>query len=115
MKNLFILYSEVNSLSHFQLFATPWTVACTWLLCPWDFLAKSTRVGCHFHLQGIFPTQRLNTGLLHCRQMPYHLNHQGLHFILYNRRIKIRAIMIQQAIFKILNQNNISNKFPSFC
>ena len=28
-------------------------------------------------LQGIFPTQGLNPGLLHCRQTFYHLNHQG--------------------------------------
>ena len=27
-------------------------------------------------LQGIFPTQELNLGLLHCRQILYHLNHQ---------------------------------------
>ena len=26
------------------------------------------RVGCHFLLQGIFPTQGSNPGLLHCRQ-----------------------------------------------
>ena len=34
------------------------------LLCPWDSLGKSTGVGCHFLLQGIFPTQGLNPGLL---------------------------------------------------
>ena len=28
----------------------------TRLLCPWDFRGKSTGVGCHFLLQGIFPT-----------------------------------------------------------
>ena len=27
--------------------------------------------------RGIFPTQGLNPGLLHCRQILYHLNHQG--------------------------------------
>ena len=27
------------------------------LLCLWDSLGKSTRVGCHALLQGIFPTQ----------------------------------------------------------
>ena len=32
----------------------------TGLLCPWDFPDKNTEVGCHFLLQGIFPTQRLN-------------------------------------------------------
>src|SRR5574341_360011 len=49
----------------------------TTLLCPWDFPGKSTGVGCHFLLQGIFPTQGSNPGLLHCRQMLYHLSHQG--------------------------------------
>ena len=47
------------------------------LLRPWDFLGKSTGVGCHFVLQGIFPTQGSNPGLLHCRQMLYQLSHQA--------------------------------------
>ena len=47
------------------------------LLCPWDSPGKSTGVGCHSPLQGIFLTQRLNSGLLHCRQILYHLSHQG--------------------------------------
>ena len=47
------------------------------LLCPWDSLGKNTGVGCHFLLQEIFPTQGLNPGLPHCRQMLYHLSHQG--------------------------------------
>ena len=37
-------------------------------LRPWNFPGKSTGVGCHFLLQGIFPTQGLNPGLQHCRQ-----------------------------------------------
>ena len=45
-------------------------------LCPWDFPGKSTGVGCHFLLQGIFPTQGSKPGLLHCRQTLYHLSHQ---------------------------------------
>ena len=49
----------------------------TRLLCPWNSPGKNTGAGCHFLLQGIFPTQRLNLGLLHCRQIVYHLNHQG--------------------------------------
>ena len=32
-------------------------------LSPWNFPGKSTGVGCHFLLQGIFPTQGLNPGL----------------------------------------------------
>ena len=30
------------------------------LLCPWDSPGKNTGVGCHFLLQGIFPTQESN-------------------------------------------------------
>ena len=37
---------------------------------------KNTRVGCHAFLQGIFPTQGLNPGLSHCKQILYHLSHQ---------------------------------------
>ena len=33
-------------------------------LCPWDSPGKNTGVGCHFLLQGIFPTQGLNPRLL---------------------------------------------------
>ena len=47
------------------------------LFRPCDFPGKSTGVGCHFLLQGIFPTQGLNPGLPHCRKTLYHLNHQG--------------------------------------
>ena len=46
------------------------------LLCPWDSPGKNTGVGCHALLQGIFPTQGLNPGLLHYRQILYHLSHQ---------------------------------------
>ena len=49
----------------------------TRLLCPWDFPGKNTGMGCHFLLQRIFPTQGLNPGLLHCRQILYHLSHHG--------------------------------------
>ena len=39
--------------------------------------AKNTRVGSHSLLQGIFPTQGLNPGLLHCRRILYQLSYQG--------------------------------------
>ena len=34
----------------------------TRILCPWDSPGKNTGVGCHFLLQGIFPTQESNIG-----------------------------------------------------
>ena len=38
---------------------------------------KNTGVGSMSLLQGIFPTQKSNWGLLHCRQILYQLSHQG--------------------------------------
>ena len=43
-----------------------------WPYYPWDFPGKNTGVGCHFLCQGIFPTEGLNSRLLHCRQILYH-------------------------------------------
>ena len=48
--------------------ATPWTVAHQAPLSM-GFSRQEYGVGCHFLLQGIFPTQGLNSGLLHCRQI----------------------------------------------
>ena len=44
---------------------------------PWNSSGQNTGVGSHFLLQGIFPTQGLNPGLLHCRRILYQLSHQG--------------------------------------
>ena len=49
----------------------------TRLLHPWDIPGKSTGVGCHLLLQGIFLTLGSNPGLPHCRQTLYCLSHQG--------------------------------------
>ena len=49
-------------------FTTPWTAAHQTPLSM-NSPGKNTGVGCHFLLQGTFPTQRLNPGLLHCRQI----------------------------------------------
>ena len=48
----------------------------TRLLCPWDFPGKGTGIGYHFLLQGIFPTQGSNLGLLHCRQILFRLSYK---------------------------------------
>ena len=47
-----------------------------------DSPGKNTRMGCHALLQGIFPTQGLNPGLLHCRWILYYLSHQESPWIL---------------------------------
>ena len=38
----------------------------------------NTGVGSLSLLLGNFPTQESNQGLLHCRRIPYQLNHQGI-------------------------------------
>ena len=44
--------------------------------CPWNSPGRHTWVGCHFLLQGIFPTQESDPGLLHCRQTLHCPSHQ---------------------------------------
>ena len=46
------------------------------LLCPWDSPGKNTGVDCHCLIQRIFLTQESNLGLLHCRQILYHLSYR---------------------------------------
>ena len=53
----------------------PHGLSPTRLLSPWNFPGNSTGVGCHFLLQGIFPSQGSNPSLPHCRQMLYCLSH----------------------------------------
>ena len=53
---------------------TPWTITCQVPLSM-EFSGKDVRMGCHFLLQGIFPTQGSNPGLRLCRQILYHLSH----------------------------------------
>ena len=57
--------------------ATPWTVVHQAPLSTGNSTGKSTGVGCHALLQGIFPTQRPNPGLPNCRKILYHVSHQG--------------------------------------
>ena len=70
---------HVQLLIRVQLFAALWTVAPK-ILYPWNFSGKNTEMGCHFLLQGIFPTQELNPGLLHLLHWlsgSFLLNHLG--------------------------------------
>ena len=61
--------SEVK-VSCVQLFATPWTIQSIEFSRPEYWSAYSL-------LQGLFPTQGLNPGLLHCRWTLYQLSHKG--------------------------------------
>ena len=62
----------------FDSFVTPWTAAHE----AWDFPGKNIGVGCHFLLQWIFPTQRLNLPLLHWQADSSPLIHRVAQFTL---------------------------------
>ena len=55
-----------------KLYVTPQAI-----YSPWNSLGPNTGVGSLSLLRGIFPTQGLNSGLLHSRSILYQLSHQG--------------------------------------
>ena len=52
------------------------TQSCPTLCDSMDY-GQNTGVGSHSLLQRIFPTQGSNSGLPHCRRIPYQLSHKG--------------------------------------
>ena len=70
----------LSHFNHVQFCATPQTVAHQAALSIPVFSMqeyKNTGIGCHVLLRGIFPTQGLDPGLLHCRWILYQLSHKG--------------------------------------
>ena len=52
------------------------------------------RMVCHFLLQGIFPTQGSNLGLLHCRQILYQLSYKGSPKELMRRQMHVYMMYV---------------------
>ena len=50
---------------------------CRLSVLPSHIRGQDLLLTCHFLLQGIFPTQGSNSGLLHCRQILYWLSYKG--------------------------------------
>ena len=67
----------VSSLSCVRLFCDPMDCSLPGSSVRGIFPGKNTGVDCHVLLQGIFPTQELNQGFLHCRQILYQLSYEG--------------------------------------
>ena len=72
----YLKWSEVKVV---QLCLTLWPHG---LYSSWNSPGQNTGVGSLSLLQGIFPTQGMNAGLLHCRQILYQLSHKGSPWIL---------------------------------
>ena len=64
-------------LSHVPLFVTPWTVAHQAPLSLGILQRRILEWVAMPSSRGIFPTQELNRGLLHCRWILYQLSYQG--------------------------------------
>ena len=76
----------------------PHGLLSTRLLCPWNSPAKNTGVGCQALLQGMFPNQGSKLGLLHCRQILYHLSHQSSPFQLIGDLIFKGQLLTQYTV-----------------
>ena len=61
---------------------------------PWNYLRQNPGVGSRSLLQRIFPTQRSNPGLLHRRQILYHLSHSDGNLTVYFLLCKTEAVGI---------------------
>ena len=77
-----MIYTFLGVLCVLCHFTCVWLCAPIWsgasrFFCLWNSPGENTGVHCHFLLQGIFPTQKSNPSLPHCRQILYQLSHQG--------------------------------------
>ena len=79
------------------------------LLCPWNSPGKNTGAGSHYLLQGIFPTQGWNSGIMYCRQILYYLSHQRspIPVIKFNLQIRHNERLTTITTNKIQLHNNI--------
>ena len=75
-----VLYSNMCVLVSCVLVSCVWLFATLWIVAhraPLSMGFSRQKYCCHSLLQGIFHTQASNPVLLHCRQILYHLSHQG--------------------------------------
>ena len=79
-----------------------------------EYWSGYTGVGSHSLLQEIFPTQGSNTGLLHFRQILYHLSHQGspLELIFFTTSIKEDQMTLRQELPNLVAANQVAHQGP---
>ena len=74
--------------------AIPWTIACYAPLSIKFSRQEYTGVDYHSLLQGIFLTQGMNPGLLHCTQILYQLSQKGSPRILEWVKVKVTQLSL---------------------
>ena len=75
---------------------------------PWDSPGKNTGVGCHFLLQGIFPTQGSKPGLPHLQEDSLPAEPPGK-----PKNTGVGSLFLLQGIFPTQGLNPISGSFPN--
>ena len=81
--------------------------------CP----SKSTGVGCHFLLWGIFPSQGLNSRLLwllHCRQILYHWATGAWHLLIKKTSTVSPHLRVKFSINFLRTGQYLNNQLPNF-
>ena len=73
-----------------------------------DSPGKNTGVGCHALLQGIFPTQGSNWGLMHCRQILYQLSYPGCQEALNRRGMEFCFVYFSLCVLYLTCHRNWS-------
>ena len=92
-------FSKVKATCHVWLFVIPWTVAHQAPLSMGILQARILEWVATPSPQGFIPTQELNSGLPHCRQIFYRLSHQG------SPRIQEWVTYLLQGIFLTQESN----------
>ena len=88
--------------------ATPWPVALQVPLSM-EFSRQEYRRGCHFLLQGVFPTQGSNPGLPHCTQILYRLSTReaqctaSIHQDAVETEWTLQALLVKAPLYVQLN------------
>ena len=105
---------KCQSFRSVRLFVIPWTVGCQ--VPPWHSPGKNTGMGSHSIHQTVFLTQGSTLGLLHCRQILYHLNTRDApHTVLFAwRQPTFFHCWPLSFIFKVSNGSSGPLHAPSF-
>ena len=67
-----------------------------------DSPSQNTGVGCHALLQAIFPSQELNPGLPHCRQILYRLSYSGSPYV-KNKWLTAHTIWQRKSSYRFIH------------
>ena len=93
-----------QSFSCVLLFVTPWTVAHQASLSM-EFSKQEYWHGQPFASPGDLPNSGIKSGLLHCRQILYHLSHQGSPTTFFYNLLYMVSFLIGLSQFRLLQQN----------